>query len=310
MTKLFQNMVANSLAAKTISLTPDVGQSILVTDICVVPNSAVGEFLTAQVSQTTVGFYHVGSGILNQLPFQDGNTPQGTIFAQMAKRGYDMSIPVAEGETFTVSADNNWSYLVVKYDIYTAGDIKNTDRNGSRSSEYIFLNYGTHDTAITTASNFVLNKTHNPVEFPDFPYGSYVPAKSTISVLGVGFPAQVMEGTTAGTDSILTEYLKFTRDREVLFDDDRNGFLVLGIADASHADSTMFYESERSNLPYGGEDQYSGIYLFNNPLVFTGGEELTLTVSTLLAGGGSTLVASGLYSCIPMLVQRGNAGGI
>jgi len=310
MAKLYQNMVANSAAAKTISLTPDVGQSIKVTDICCVPNVAVAEFLTAQVSQTTVGFYHVGSGILNQLPFQDGNTPLKTIFDQMLERGYDMSIPVAEGETFTLSADNNWTYLSIKYDVYSAGDIKNTDRNGSRANEYIFLNYGTHDTAITTASNFVLNKTHNPVEFPDFPYGSDVPAKATISILGCGFPAHVMEGTTAGTDALTTEFLKFTRDREVLFDDDRKGFLVQGIMDAAHTAATLFYESERSILSYGGEDQYKGIYLFNEPLVFGGGEELTLAVETGKAALGGTIIADGLYCCIPMLVQRGNTGGL
>jgi len=60
-----------------------------------------------------------------------------------------------------------------------------------------------------------------PAEFPDFPCGRVVPALHKIKLLGiVGCPFLC---ATAGVRGFATKFLKLVKNREVLFDTDRNG---------------------------------------------------------------------------------------
>ena len=298
-------MVKNSLVVATISLTPQSGTAYRIKNIHCIPNVAVTEFITAQVGKTTVGYYHTGTTILNQLPYQDGAETNRTIFDQMRDIGFPLDIPVGEGETFTLTSSNAWARMTIEYEIWDASDVKSTDVNGSASKEYNFLQYGTLSSTITAAGTKTLDSVHNPVEFPNFPFGDAVPSKTQMTILGVGTPTFVMTGGTFATDYITSTYLKFFKDREVLFDDDKNGFLLSCDVSVKAANTTMYYTEQWSQCPYGGEASYKSILKLPEPLVFGAGEELTVQITASLDGGGGTVAASTIYVCLPINVKHG-----
>ncbi len=296
--------VKHSLAANSVTLTPNTGEGFKVTNIHCTPNAAVTEFLTIQIDRMTVGYIHVGTGILNQLPLQESSESMVTIFDQLKFKGYDLSYPIPDGSTLTITAANNWARLSIDYEIWDTNDIKSTDLNGSASKEYIFLQYGSYDTAITAAGTYTLNKVHNPVEFPNFPFGDPVPSKATMEVLGIGCPAHIMSGATYATDWVASTYLRLYKEREVLFDEDRNGLLIFADTAVPGANTTMYYDSSFSELPYGGLGTYKPLRILPQPLLFGANEELSVQMTIVLAASGATMAASAMYVCMPIRVKR------
>lgn len=296
--------VKNSLSATSVTLSPNTGEGLRVKNIFGTPNAAVTEFLTLQIDRLTVGYIHVGTGILNQLPFKESSEPMGTIFEQLKAKGIDLTLPIPEGSTLTVTAPNNWTRLTIEYEIWDAGDVKASEMNGTQSKEYVFLQYGTYDTNITAAGTVTLNAVHNPVEFPNFPFGDPVPSKTRMEILGIGCPAHLMSGAAFATDWILSQYLRLYKEREVLFDEDRNGIYITTDTAVSLANTTMYYDSSFSELPYGGLGTYKPIRMLPQSLVFEAGEELSVQMTLGLAGAGATLAANGIYVCMPIKVTR------
>lgn len=298
------DMVAVSTSASSFTLTPDMGESILVKDIQIVPNAAVQEYLTVRTGRKTVGYFHIGTSALNQLPLRKQAEPMKTVISYLQEKGIDMTFPVGEGESIVFSTTNTYTLLVVRYEVYDANDILPTRLNGSKAEEFIFMNYGTNAASITTATETRLTSYHNPVEFPAFPFGEIVPAKTEITVLGVGFPDVTRTGATHGTDDIYTNRLKFVRDREVMFDAALTGLWVRGLTLGGAANTTTYYNLGTSDLSYNGSSMYVPFTLFSSPIKFEAGEELAIFVSTLLDNGGGTISANELFCALPMHVKR------
>ena len=296
-------MVLNSRAVSTVTLAPRTGESMLLKNVYVVPTAGVTEFLTLQVDRQTVGFIHIGTTILNQLAWHDDDEVAFTIFEQLRNRGYNPDIPIAEGETLTISAPNNWTTLVAIYELYDAGDITSDMPNGSKSDEYIFLQYGSNIATITTAGYSELTDVLNPVEFPNFPFGDDVPPNTVIEILGIGFPD--VTRAAFGVDDLRTNYIRFHKDREVLFDDSRLGLQVPGLALGGAINNTTYYGLGETTCPYGGESTLPPLRFFPEPLVFNAGDELTVEVSWLLSGGGATVQIGDVHCCLPVKVSRG-----
>ena len=296
--------VKNSLAALTVSLTPNVGEGFRVTNIHCDLVTDAAQFLTIQIDRVTVGFIQLGKTILHQIPYQKGSQTIGTIFDQLRNAGYPLIYPIPEGSTLTLTTTANWGHLTIEYETWDATDVKPTEPNGTQAKEYTFLQYGTYDTAITVASTVTLNNVHNPVEFPNFPFGSPVPSKTKMAILGIGCPAHIVSGTDDATDWIKQTYLKLFKEREVLFDEDRNGFIV----DAEEADldanTTQFYYSNQSMLPYGGALTYKPLFFFPEPIEFEGGEELSVQAVFTGNGTGVTFALDTIYVCMPIRVIR------
>lgn len=291
-------------SAALLTLTPDTGESIRVTNIMIIPNVAVTEFATVQINRQTVGFFHVGSTRLNQLPWITEDEQAQTIMSFLQGKGIPMFFPVAEGETFRLTTPNNWTLAMVEYEIYDASDIKSTDVNGSNSAEYYFLNYGTNSANITADGYLVLDANHNPVEFPDFPFGNLVPSNTSVDILGIGMPDVTRTGANPAADYRSTSRLRLFRDRKVLFDEDRLGFPVTGTT-AGAAANTTYYRLGTSMLPYGGSGTFQGIKLFPEPLSFKAGDELAVQVSFISGGAFGTIQANDLFVCLPMHVKQG-----
>jgi len=211
-----------------------------------------------------------------------------TLLGLLKAKGIWTGFPVAEGETFRLSgAKNPNGRQVLLYEILEPGDIKPDDPNGSRSKEFMFVNYGNCGASITTNGDHIFTTSQNPAEFPDFPFGKVVPAKHEVSLLAI-CASPFASRLNDNTNYTYTQFLKLIKDREVLFDEDRNGILF-----------------EQRNLDLGGRRHgiAEGISLIGNyseydkqlplffdpALKFQAGDELGIYVTLISAGTGQAI---------------------
>jgi len=119
------------------------------------------------------------------------------------------------------------------------------------------------------------DKSLNPSEFPDFPFGAVVPAKTKIEIIGMLIGTH-RKGVYFGDKC---RYLKLSNGREVLFDSDRTGLYV------AHG---------MNNYPFHAENYERAATLFPTPLVFGPGDELIVNLSV----GGVALAADAGLICL------------
>lgn len=280
---------ANSVKQLTASgggtLEANSGESFLIRRIECIP-STNDTYLTLSVDRVTVGYYRVKGKSGNHLSTILAFYLKRNLMEYLDKAGVNVSIPVAEGQTFTVSRYAEAGNVIVIYDRYDAGDIKATDPNGSESTEFTFLQYAKVGTAPTATGLAQIDSALTPAEFPDFPCGAVVPAGHEIELIGiVGCP--FVDGA-GGPISFATRYLKLVKDREVLFDEDRNGIPFDGQDAAAVA---LAYESNFSligpcteillntNAITNGDP-----LLFDPRIVFQSGEELLAYLDVVKTG--------------------------
>jgi len=223
-----------------------------------------------------------------------------TLLSLLKKMGIWTGWPVAEGETFRLSGGKNPNARqVVIYEIWEPGDIKADDLNGSRSKEYLLVNYGNCGSTIKTTGDHLYTTSKNPAEFPDFPFGGVVPAKYEIEILGICGSTFAPKANENANYSY-TQFLKLIKDREILFDEDRNGILF-----------------EQRNLDLGGRrdgiadgisliGNYSEIdkqppLFFDPPLKFVAGEELGVYITLAALGTGQDIT---IYQHEIALIER------
>jgi len=217
---------------------------------------------------------------------RQNDSPQGqmgTLIDYLMKKGIFKGYPVAEGETFRVNTSGDAPKAIsVIYEIYEPGDISPEQENGSKSKEYLLVNYGNCGGAIKAAGDHLYNTTVNPAEFPAFPFGKIVPAKTEIDILGIC----ASDFGPAGNDGInysLTKYLKLVKEREVLFDEDRNGLLIW----QPYTDSKGEFAHVGDGISLFGNystTDYREPLMFPEPLKMMAGDELNIYM-TLEAGG-------------------------
>lgn len=223
-----------------------------------------------------------------------------TLLGLLKKMGIWTGYPVAEGETFRLAgAKNPNGRQVVIYEILEPGDIKPDDPNGSRSKEFLFVNYGNCGASISSNGDHLYTTSQNPAEFPDFPFGKVVPAKHEVELIGIA-ASTFAPRLNNNTNHSYTQFLKLIKDREVLFDEDRNGLLFeqrnLDLGDRRHgiADGISliggFTEIDKQ-LPL----------FFDPPLKFAAGDELGIYVTLVSAGTGQAI---DIYQHEIALIQR------
>lgn len=268
----------------SLTLEAKAGESHLVKRIYCEANSA-DEYLILRVDRKTVGAYRVYGKSGNHLGHQAAELFPLNLMEYLESKGINVTIPVAEGQTFSIDSINAGTEIVVVYDTYSAGDILATLPNGSDAKEYTFLQYMESSVTLSADGDLPMDTSLSPAEFPDFPCGKVVPARHTINMLGlVGNPyAQGFSGSISHTT-----FVRMVKDRETLFDLDRAGIVFRGKASGGHRDS---YQTDFSLI--GGcldGSQLSGLadigypLLFEPPLTFVSGEELNIYVATLQLG--------------------------
>jgi len=281
----YSNCVKRITASGGGDLQADAGESFVIKQLYGEP-SASDTFLTLRVDRKTVGVYRLGGKAGNHLSFYTEGNFKHNLMEFLTSKGINVTIPIAEGQTFTVSRYAETGEVVIVYDIYDAGDIRADMPNGSASKEYMFINYLNNSATKAASGDLILDESQSPAEFPAFPAAELVPARTTIQVLGV--IGQPTGHKTTGENYILTTFLKMIKDRETLFDEDRAGILFR--AKKPSEDKTM-YRTDFSLIggcvmnSYSQADELlSDPWMFDPALVFKSGEELLMYVTLVLEG--------------------------
>lgn len=268
-------MVKTGMSKDTLKLKADPGEAFLVTGLNI-DNLGGVEFAKLSIDRVTLAYLSAWDNKQNQFYF----SREGAAFPNLLAFLFEMAIfkgyPVKEGQEFTLDitgAANNNTRII--YEIHEPGDITDELQGATGSKEYIHFNYGTNKTQIELNSDGNFDKCLTPAEFPDFPFGEVVPAKTQIEIIGL-LVGTHRKGVYFG-DKL--RYLKFMKGREVLFDEDRTGFYV------AHG---------MNNFPFHAEFYERVCTLFPEPLVFGPGDELNLNMSV----GGVALAGDGGLLCL------------
>lgn len=208
-----------------------------------------------------------------------------TILSLLRRKGLFNGYPVGEGQTFTMTGVNQAGCLQqVIYAEFDAGDMTPVMPNGSESAEYLLLNYGRVAANIVTSVDTIFSVVQSPAEFPDFPYGKDVPAKTEIDLLGILFSDIVFD--LGSNDCMNSDYIKLVRQRETLFDDDKNGLICKGVIGNT---STIKHIAKGISMlgNYSDKDGRPPM-LFEPALTFIAGEELGVYLSTTAGASQSS----------------------
>ena len=191
--------------------------------------------------------------------------------------------------------------VALLYEVADAGDHNPDDENGSKSAKYFFVNYGDPGGNVDSAGDKLLSNTRNPVEFPAFPFGADVPAKTRITLFGIcGSEVAVINSTPEL--AIYTQYLKMVRERIVMFDDDRNGF-PFNYANASGSAGTYRAGGYSIIGNYDLNDPREPL-MFPEPLTFEAGEELNMYINVAEPVDGSSIAQDYLVIGLIEIVER------
>lgn len=279
-TKLITDATGGDLEA-------DSGESFLVKAIYnALPTTKTDTYLTFKIDNVTVGYYRCVGKSGNHLGGASDGTISSNLMRFLVDRGLPFSLPVAEGQKLNVSRAAGTGKIVVLYDRYDAGDIRADMPCGTAAKNYGFLQYLRESAVLEDAGNMELDTSITPAEFPDFPAGKAVPARMKIKLHGIaGCP---VADFASGDVGFYTTYLKFTREREVLFDEDRRGFLFWGNDQTAQ---TAQYILGRSLIGSGAEfAEFNSFWqskpplMFDPPLVFESGEELLVHLTWAESG--------------------------
>ena len=202
------------------------------------------------------------------------------VFGRLIDLGIMAGYPIAEGQTFEVRPHTAGATVIgsIVYEIHEAGDMTSDMPNGSTAEEFVFLNYGTNGSEIAIDATGALDTTRNPSEYPAFPFGDVVPAKHEMEILGF---LLISWKDALGNLNPNYAFLKLTKDRKVLFDEDRKGICV---------------REGMGFLTWGPCRQYDGdVKLFPAPILFGPGDELLVQMTA----GDTAIAGSDIYlACI------------
>lgn len=284
------------------TLEADSGESFLVKAIFVLPSDA-DDFLTVKIDNFTVGYYRLVGKSGNHLGGIQHTIAGFNLMDYLVKRGLPFSLPIAAGQKLNVSRADEAGDIQILYDKYDAGDVRADMPCGTDSKIYGFLQYLRETDVLTASGDMELNKSLTPAEFPDFPAGRACPSNTTIKLHGIAGAGHNEGGV--GDGKIYSSFLKLVKEREVLFDEDRNGIPFSGDPDGSSYDPD--YRESRSII--GSAAEFAEIatwtagrppLMFDTPLEFVSGEELLVYLTCVL---GSTATMTANYADVALILE-------
>lgn len=211
-----------------------------------------------------------------------------TLLGLLRDKGIWKGFPVAEGETFLIEGVKKSSAKqVIVYTIHEPGDISPEMENGSKSREYLMINYGNCGGDIQAAADNLFSTSKNPAEFPDFPFGKVCPAKHEVDILGILASAFAPKENENANYSY-TRFLKLVKDRETLFDEDRQGipFECRALDQGDRVDKFASGISLIGN--FSKYDRNEPLW-FEPPLTYLPGDELNIYVTLVVNGTGQIM---------------------
>lgn len=251
-------MVKADVGTADFTLKADEGQSFLIKDILFADSGV--EFSEILVDRMSILALTTKNSQLNQNCFHLAAAYRPGIIKQLEDAGLWKGIPLASGQTLTVKTnyDGNKRCMVF-YEIHEEADITAEMENGTKSKEYLFINYGSNAVAIANAKYGDFDTPILPAEYMNFPFGDIVPSGHEVDLIAV----MANRKNRAGTVTLGLPWTKLIRSREVLFDPDRGG---------------IYTGSGQSLWGWGGRafaDQQP-ISFLPEPITFKAGEELNI----------------------------------
>ncbi len=224
---------------------------------------------------------------------QQLNPNPWTILKFLAVKGLFLGYPIATGEKFKITgAAQAGAIQMVIYEIWDGEDVKNVEENGSKAKNYLFMNYGRPAASITTSADTIYDTVQSPAEFPAFPFNRTVPPKTKIDILGICGSNITISGATVAKYNF-TKFLKMIFEREILFDEDRNGILFEGLTPPDVATLVSIAEGHSMIGNYSTIDANEP-FMPPSPLTFNEGDELNIYATTEIADTGATITAARL----------------
>jgi len=295
-----RNMLRTFSGANDYDLEAKTGESLLIKGIYV--SGATSDFATIYIDKTTVGYFRVagarGGHLFHPLTNVERNK---NLLDYLRERGIFAGYPIGEGQKLILKGfQGSGTTCTVVYDKYDAGDITPSQENGTEADSYVFVNYGRPSANPTTTGDVIINSTLNPAEFPAFPFGQDVPARTEIDLLGI-LASDVGRTSEAGANKSVSRFLKMIRERVVLFDDNKDGIILTGSPPSSDGSQ---YGSGLSLIGYYSYVDQRYPYLFEEPLTFISGEELNVYITTELWAGSQNLTAEDLEIGLILRIRR------
>lgn len=253
-------MVKTGIDVDALTLRADPGEAFLVKEIGI-EDTGPAEFTKVTVDRVTLAYLSTYQHSENQFWF---SRDEGLI-KNLMRHLFDLAVfpgfPVAEGQEMRIEADGEegMNFKIV-YETHDPADITPEMPCGSKAKEYIFWNYGTNTLEILAEASGMIDKCLTPKEFPDFPFGAVVPAKTKIELLALMLAGSRKSDGTCNRNT----FMKLLRGREVLFDEDLRGLY------AYHGHSDFPFHVQYTGIP---------INLFPEPLVFMPGDELNIEIT-------------------------------
>ncbi|MBA7609458.1 hypothetical protein ES703_16649 [subsurface metagenome] len=274
------------------------GQGLIIKNIQIF--NPASSYITVSISKTTVGYFRVGGVLGSHLSFHIGSVyepvfdtftgriNQTTLLEYLSKLGLFTGYPIASGEKFLITgAKQAGAIQCVEYEIWEAADITPEMENGSKSTSFLYINYGRSPAVIDVETDVLLDTTNNPKEFPDFPYGNIVPAGRNIELHGI-LASDVMPMTWFPGDRTYTQFLKFLQGKIFLFDYDRQGLLYHAAPNPPPIAPNCVGEGTSVGGNYSDIDMKYP-FLFDPPLLFPQGQELTIYWKCGITGAGTDI---------------------
>lgn len=231
------------------------------------------------------------------------NIGKQTILEYLSNKGLFAGFPVAAGETFKITgAAQAGSIQVVQYEIHEEGDMKEDAENGSKSKEYLFMNYGRTSAAVVNSVDTLYDTPQTPAEFPTFPFGKVVPAKTELDLLAI-FASDISETDAALGNYTYSKYMKLVYQREVLFDEDRNGIPHVGFFAPDVVNQLSVAEGQSFFGNLSTKDNKEPLF-FPQALTFKEGDELNIYLTTVKVGTGGSLAVGDAEIALCLKVRR------
>lgn len=275
-------MVKTGIDASYLTLRADPGEAFLVKEIGLSLTDPA-EFTKVSIDRVTLAYLTSHSLHQNQFWFARDAEDKLQLMRHLYNTGIFPGFPIAEGQEMRVECVPTTSVnMKIIYEVHEPGDISSDMPCGTNCKEYVFWNYGVNTKEIASAESQLINLCLTPKEFPDFPFGEVVPAKTKIELIAMLLNRRRM-GTKGFED---VSWLKLLRGREVLFDEDRRG---------------IYGRVEQSDFPFHDTYMSGVVQPFPEPLVFMPGDELNLEAT---AQTGQTIAAEKALMCFVEKVTK------
>jgi hypothetical protein len=262
--------------------------------------SANDTYLTVTIGSRTIMKLRVAGLSGNAVPYpgqyigEEDEAVGVNLFSDAEAHGFDMSIPVAQGETLTVTRYAETGEVTLVYDAYDAGEVKSDEPNGSMGKVQRYPHYITNAAAITSSPT-TLTSSLQPTGCDQWPVDADdVGSSEKFKLFGIaGAPAGCGNATT---NKGYTTYLRLKKAGDTLFDPiDGNGLPFVGNV-AATADAPAY--TPIASVIGSATPEYPRPRLwFPEPLEFKAGD--TLTVELLTADAASAgFAASEIDVCL------------